>query len=134
MNTPVITFIVTLFLLLAIDGIWLNFVIKGFAKKQIGHLMAETVRLGPVAVFYPLYAGAIVLLIVLPAIYGEFSAVRVFLSGLLLGLAAYGAYDLTNHATLKKWPIIMTIVDMAWGSLLTGTAATATFLIVEKYL
>ena len=134
MRMSIIAFVVALLTLLVVDGVWLKFVVKGFVKNHIGHLMAEKARLGPIAVFYPLYAGVIVLLIVLPAIYGEFTAIRVFLSGTLLGLAAYGAYDLTNHATLKNWPVVMTIVDMAWGSLLTGTASVATFLIVERYL
>ena len=43
-----------------------------------------------------------------------------FLRGALLGLAAYGAYDLTNQATLKNWPLSITIVDMLWGTLATG--------------
>ena len=47
--------------------------------------------------------------------------------GGLLGLVAYGTYDITNLATLKGWPAIVAIVDIVWGTLLTGTIATISY-------
>jgi uncharacterized membrane protein len=44
-------------------------------------------------------------------------------SGALLGLVAYGTYDLTNQATLKDWPWVVTLTDLAWGAFVTGAAA-----------
>jgi hypothetical protein len=41
----------------------------------------------------------------------------------LLGLVAYGTYDLTNLATVKAWPWIVTLVDMAWGTVLATAVA-----------
>ncbi len=122
-----LSYFITLLLLIVFDGIWLSFVIKRFVTENIGHLMADSVKMGPVFVFYPLYALVITVLVVLPAIQGDFSPWKVLVFGGLLGLAAYGAYDLTNHATLKEWPFLMTVVDMSWGVTMTGVVSVLTF-------
>jgi uncharacterized membrane protein len=53
-------------------------------------------------------------------------------SGALLGLVAYGTYDLTNQATLKTWSTTITLADMAWGSVLTALAASAGYLAASR--
>jgi len=106
--------------MLVADGIWLTTMGKRFYGAQLGHLMGSTLKWGPVAVFYPLYAIGVMVLVVLPAVQAKTPLLKVFLLGALLGLIAYAAYDLTNQATLKNWPFIVTVVDMAWGALLTG--------------
>ena len=127
MKTNLLIYGIALLLLIIIDGIWLNFVIRNFVTHSIGHLMKERVDILPALFFYPLYALGIIILVILPAINGEFSLWKVFLMGSLLGLVAYGAYDLTNAATLKDWPLSMTVLDMAWGTLLTGAVSAGTF-------
>ena len=42
-----------------------------------------------------------------------------------LGLTAYATYNLTTMATLRQWPLQMTLVDMAWGTVASGLAAGA---------
>jgi uncharacterized membrane protein len=61
----------------------------------------------------------------MPALRENAPLQRAFLLGAALGLVAYGTYDLTNQATMKAWPAIVTAIDLAWGALLTGLAATA---------
>lgn len=34
-------------------------------------------------------------------------------------------YELTNIATTRGWPPLLTVVDIAWGPLLSGMAAAA---------
>ena len=58
----------------------------------------------------------------------------VFLTGALFGLVAYATYDLTNQATVKNWPMIVTLVDLAWGSFLTGTTATCAVIALRTFL
>lgn len=116
-------YLYTLLPLLIIDAIWL-YSMGGVYKKWIGHLMAPSFSLFPAAVFYPLYAAGVMFLIVMPALKTESSLMSVFLTGAILGLLAYGAYDLTNHATLRDWPLVMTVVDMAWGAFVTGLVST----------
>jgi uncharacterized membrane protein len=120
--THLIAYLSVLLSMAAIDAVWLK-VMKGFYVEHIGHLMAQKPTLIAGAVLYLLYAVGVTTLIIMPALNSGSSFLRVFLLGLLFGLVAYGAYDLTNQATLKEWPIIVTIVDMAWGALITGTIA-----------
>jgi uncharacterized membrane protein len=129
-----ITYFISLLLLLIFDAIWLLFLTKDFVSKSIGHLMAENIKIAPVLIFYPLYALAITVLIVLPAINGDFNPLKVLLLGGLLGLAAYGAYDLTNHATLKSWPAIMSVVDMTWGMSVTGGVSILSFYLANLFI
>jgi uncharacterized membrane protein len=120
MKTTLIAYFVTLVPMLVADGIWLTTMGKRFYGVQLGHLMGPALKWGPVAVFYPLYAVGVAVLVVLPAVQAKTPLLKVFLLGSLLGLIAYAAYDLTNQATLRDWPFVVTVVDMAWGALLTG--------------
>lgn len=117
-----LTYVTALVSLLVIDSVWL-FSMRPFYKKYIGYLMGESFKWGAAVVFYPLYALAIVIFIVAPALRNQTSLIHTFLLGALLGLTAYGAYDLTNHATIKDWSIVMTLVDMLWGAVLTGAVS-----------
>ena len=52
--------------------------------------------------------------------------------GALFGFVAYATYDLTNMATLRGWPTIVTIIDMAWGTFLSAAVAgIATFAVLQ---
>lgn len=126
-------FTAVLLSMLVLDGIWLLWIAKRFYASQIGHLMANSPKLGPVVMFYLIYALGLTFLVVLPAIQGNYSLVKVFGMGALIGLMAYGAYDFTNHATLRDWPTLMTIVDLLWGTFLTGTVVLIATYIV-RYL
>lgn len=117
--------------LLALDGIWLGLVSSAFYRKYLGHILAERFTLWPAAIFYPLYAFGILVFAVTPALSAG-SVWSAFFRGALLGLVAYGAYDLTNQATLARWPITVTLVDLAWGTLVTATVSAIAYLIVSK--
>lgn len=124
MKTIILSFFATLVPILVIDGAYLLTVGGTFYKNHIGHLMAPSVQLVPAAIFYLLYAVGVVVLLVLPAVKSGQGLGGVFLTGALLGLVAYGTYDLTNQSTLNGWPTIVTFVDLAWGAFLTGSATT----------
>jgi len=79
-------------------------------------------NLGIAALFYLFFTAAIVVLAVLPGLSGG-SIGTTLLYGAILGLAAYGTYDITNLSTLKNWPVAMSLVDMAWGTFLTAFSA-----------
>lgn len=117
---PYISVLASLFIL---DGIWLASTGKAFYGKHLAHLMAPSVSLLPVILFYLIYACGITVFVIFPALRSGVSLGHVFLFGALLGFVAYGAYDFTNQATLRDWPIMVTIVDLVWGALLTGMAS-----------
>ncbi len=117
----------TLILFLAIDVVWLGVLARDFYMSQIGDRMREQPDLFVAALFYLGYAGSIVFFAVNPALTAGSWKVAARNGG-LLGLTAYGAYELTNFATLPGWPAAMTLVDIIWGALLTGTAAAGGYL------
>ena len=118
------TYIYTLISLAALDSIWL-FSMGSTYKAWLAHLFAPALTYLPIILFYPLYAAGVVFFVVAPALRNGASLWQVFLAGAFLGLICYAAYDLTNHGTLRDWPLIVTVVDMAWGTLLTGLASVA---------
>jgi uncharacterized membrane protein len=114
----------TLVVFTGVDFVWLGRMGDSFYRPAMGGLAMEGFRLGPAIVFYLLYALGIVFFAVSPALASQ-SWKMAAAYGLALGLVSYGVYDLTNQATLKNWPLTLTLVDMAWGCFLTGLAALA---------
>lgn len=112
----------------AIDSVWLAFVANKFYKRQIGSLLADKPDFIAAAVFYILYMIGLVVFAIDPAL-EEDSLEKAMGLGALLGLVMYATYDLTNKATLKNWPVKVTVVDMIWGTFITGAVSTITFLI-----
>ena len=108
--------------ILIIDAVWLGLVAKGFYARQLGELMLDQPRLSIAAIFYVMYSAVVVLLASGPA-FRSGSLQDALVLGAILGFAAYGTYDITNMATLKNWPAFMSVVDMAWGAILTAAAS-----------
>jgi uncharacterized membrane protein len=116
-------FLVAASTMLIIDGIWLGIMMQRFYKKQMGDLVAKNANFVAAGLFYVLYVAGLVYLIIAPALENKISLGETFIRGAVFGLVAYATYDLTNQATLKNWPTIVTVVDLIWGTLLTGTVA-----------
>ena len=110
--------------LVVLDGIWLGFLTKDLYRREMGTLMTDSVRVVPAILFYVLYPAALVYLTMLTAPAGWAEAA---LRGAVLGLAAYGAYNLTNLAIIKDWPVSLTFVDLAWGLFVTAASACAAY-------
>jgi uncharacterized membrane protein len=108
--------------ILVIDAIWLGFIAKGFYARQLGDLMLDQPKLSIAALFYRPVLGRGGSARFRPA-FRSGSLQDALLLGAILGFAAYGTYDITNMATLKNWPVTMSLVDMAWGTLLTAAAS-----------
>lgn len=124
-------YLTTVGLFLLLDGLWIGVIAAGFYKKYLGYLMADNVNWYAVAVFYAVYAAGLVLLVVQPHM-GK-PILTAFALGAVAGLMAYGAYDLTNQATIKDWPLAVTLVDMAWGSIASGAVAAAVVYIARMF-
>lgn len=124
MKTFLVAYLSCLLVMLAIDAVWLAVMSKLFYPARIGHLLADKPSFLPAGVFYLVYVAGAAALVVVPAFNDASGYLKAFLYGALLGLVAYGTYDLTNQATLKDWPPLVTLVDLAWGALLTGAVCT----------
>ena len=107
---------------LAIDMLWLGVVARGFYRRQLGFLLADQVNWWAALSFYLLFVAGVLVFAVAPALQAG-SLSRALLLGGLLGLLTYGTYDLTNLATVKGWPLLVTLVDLAWGTALTAAVS-----------
>jgi len=121
-------YIIAFIIFLAIDAIWLGLVAPKFYKAQIGHLMADKPNLVAALVFYLIFIVGVVYFVVNPAVEAQ-SITKVLVAGVLFGLITYATYDLTNLATLKDWPIVVTVVDLVWGTTLSTLIGLFTYLI-----
>ena len=74
----------------------------------------------PAVLFYVIYITGLSFFVLEPAITENAGVYQSFIAGALFGLVTYATYDLTNHATLERWPLSVTVVDLVWGSILTG--------------
>ena len=113
---------VTLPIFFAIDLVWLGVVAKAFYRRHLGHLLAADVNWPAAIAFYLLFIAGIVLFAVRPALEAN-SAMRALAYGALFGFFTYATYDLTNHATMRDWPAIVTVVDLGWGTTLSAVVA-----------
>jgi uncharacterized membrane protein len=116
---------ITLFVFLVLDAIWLGLIAQPFYQTQIGFLLAEKANLAAASVFYLLYVAGLVFFVVEPALQAGTTPGRAALRGAFFGLVAYATYDLTNLATVDRWPIAVTAVDMAWGAALGALTTLA---------
>lgn len=108
----------------ALDASWLSVMGPRFYKPLLQGLLADTVRPAPALLFYILYIGGIVAF----AVTGGGASGRItgaIIRGAGFGLVAYATYDLTNQATMRTWPAVITIADLAWGMFATAVAASA---------
>ena len=124
-------FLVSLIFFFAVDMFWLGFVAKSFYTKQIGFLMKENINWTAALIFYILFIAALVLFVIQPAI-DKKSLQHAILMGAAFGFITYATYDLTNLATLKDWPLLVTIVDLCWGAFLAASVSALTYLISTK--
>ena len=124
-------FLVALIIFFAVDMFWLGFIAKRFYTKQIGFLMKENINWTAALIFYILFIAALVLFVIQPAI-DKKSLQHAILMGAAFGFITYATYDLTNLATLKDWPLLVTIVDLCWGAFLAASVSALTYLISTK--
>jgi uncharacterized membrane protein len=120
-------YIATAIAFVALDASWLSVMGPRFYKPLLQGLLADTVRPVPALLFYILYVGGIVVFAVAA---GSASGrlAGVIIRAVVFGLVAYATYDLTNQATMRTWPAVVTITDLAWGMFATAVAASAGYL------
>jgi len=117
-------YLATLIAFFAIDMVWLGLVARTFYRKYLGFLMAPNPIWLAAILFYLLFVVGVLVLAVLPGLEAG-SLKTTLLRGALFGLVAYATYDLTNLATVKEWPLIVTVVDLIWGTVLSTAVSCA---------
>ena len=114
----------TALVMIALDLLWLGVLAKPLYQQGIGHLMADRPSIPAAVFFYAIYPVGLMIFAVAPHASASGWAATL-LYGALFGFLAYATYDLTNLATLKGWPIGLSLIDMAWGTALSATSTAA---------
>lgn len=128
-----IAYVATAVVFLGLDVIWLRLAAQRLYRPLMGDMLLARFSLAPAALFYVIYIAGIVLFAVSPAFAtGRWTTSAFY--GACLGFLAYATYDLTNQATLKNWPVAVTIADLCWGTFLTAAAAAAGYLVARAFL
>ncbi len=126
----VIAYAATVVVFLGLDAVYLATIGGRMFKATLGDVLAPSFAVTPGVLFYLIFPIGLVIFAVTPALgTGRWSTALVF--GALLGFFAYGTYDMTNWATIRNWTPTISIVDVIWGTCLSGAAATAALLIVK---
>ncbi|CAM2362758.1 DUF2177 family protein [Listeria seeligeri] len=112
---------------LIFDLFWLLVVSKKMYEHFIGDLMGD-VRIFPAVIFYVIYVIGVTFFVLIPGT-EKGSIGYVILAGALFGLICYATYDLTNLATLKDWPVAMTVIDLVWGTAVTTVTSVIVYFI-----
>jgi uncharacterized membrane protein len=129
----ILLYIITLVVFFAIDMIWLGVVAKGFYRRHLGSFMSPKVNWIAAMLFYLLFIVGLLVFAVRPAFLAS-APLNALFYGALLGLISYATYDLTNLATLKDWPLIVTVIDLIWGTVLGGAVSFISTLLGRSLL
>ncbi|MFW5731243.1 MAG: DUF2177 family protein [Desulfonatronovibrionaceae bacterium] len=117
----------------AVDLVWLGLVAGRLYQKNIGHLLSPSVNWPAAIVFYLIYIAGILYFAVRPGLEIQSLARACFLGG-LFGFFTYATYDLTNLATLRDWPVFISVIDIVWGTVLCCLTAAGSYLIAVRLL
>ncbi len=124
-------FAITLPVFFAIDMLWLGLVAKNFYRAQIGSLLKTDVNWSAAILFYLVFIAGIVFFVLAPAL-EKTSWRHALFAGAAFGFITYATYDLTNLATMKDWPVLVTVVDLVWGTVLSASVSVISFAIARK--
>lgn len=123
----------TLVIFFLVDIVWLGVISKKLYKEYLGHLMAPNVNWAAALVFYFLFIAGLVFFVIMPAI-EKGDLMYAITVGAFFGLITYGTYDLTNLATLRDWPLNITIIDLIWGTFLNAATSGITYFVATRLL
>ena len=122
----VIIYLMATLVFFAVDIAWLGFIARDFYRNKLGNVVDVNIHWPAAIVFYLIYIAGILIFAILPALKtGSLQTAIVW--GALFGFFTYATYDLTNMATIRKWPLKVVVVDMIWGTILSATVAGVTF-------
>ncbi len=131
MLTYIRDYAITFVAFFLVDLVWLAFIARKLYQSNIGHLMATNVNWVAAILFYLLFIAGLLFFVIHPAI-AENSIKQAFIIGAFFGFITYATYDLTNLATLKDWPVFITVVDLIWGSTLCALTSGLSYFVIQK--
>lgn len=125
------TYFIALVVFFLIDIFWLVIVAKNVYQQELGYIMSDRPNWIAAVLFYLIFITGIVFFVINPSL-EKGSWTYALLVGMFFGFITYSTYDLTNLATVKDWPLKITIIDLIWGTSLGGLVSTITFFILKR--
>lgn len=116
----------------AIDILWLGFVAKNLYRDHLGHLMRASTNWPAAILFYMAFIGGLIFFVINPALEKDSYTYALVIGG-LFGFITYATYDMTNLATLKDWPLFITVIDITWGTVLNALTSMVSFFIINFF-
>ncbi len=131
MLTNLVGYGVALTIFVAADMVWLGIIASRLYRPTLGDIAISGVNFPPAILFYAIYPIGLLIFAIQPALKsGSISTAAIY--GALFGFFTYATYDLTNQATLRNWTLQLTLVDVAWGTILGALSASISFWLVTK--
>lgn len=124
-------YLITLPIFFLIDMLWLGVFAKNFYAKHLGFLMTKNIIWVAAIIFYLIFIAGLILFVITPAL-EKSSLLHALIFGALFGLVTYATYDLTNLATIKDWPLIVTIIDLVWGMIVSAAVSSIVYTIAAR--
>lgn len=132
MTNYIFLYLLTVPVFFIIDLLWLGVIANNFYQTKLGHLTGD-VNWAAAIGFYLVYIVGILLFAVIPALESD-SLYKALAWGALFGFFTYATYDMTNLATLRDWPIMVVVVDIVWGTILSGSVAAISYYLGKTFL
>lgn len=127
-------FLVSLGSMTVLDALWLGLIAPKFYRKYIGFIMLKSPNWMAAVIFYLIFIVGLTIFVVYPAWRNQYSILKTIGLGSIFGLVTYATYDLTNQATLKNWPIIVTLIDLLWGTVLTSAVSILAISVLKQLI
>ncbi len=126
-------YLISFLVFIVIDLIWLGIIAKNLYSKYLGYLMTDNINWFSAFIFYMIFIFGILIFVLNPALEKN-SLYHSIIFGALFGFVTYATYDLTNLATVKDWPLTITIIDLIWGSTLSSLTSSISFILIKKIM
>jgi uncharacterized membrane protein len=131
MTKLIITYLATLITFLAIDMVWLTWIARATYVAEMGDLIRKQPNITAAVIFYLLYAAGLMFFAIMPGLKAG-SVMQAMVLGAAVGLLAYGTYDLTNLSVLNGFSVRIALIDLAWGTVLSGVTTTIVATLMRK--
>jgi uncharacterized membrane protein len=104
------------------DLVMIPNVMRPLFQAALADQMLDSLRLGPAALFYVIHLAGLIWFAGVPLLRGG-SARGACLNGAFLGFVAYACYEMTSWTIMRDWTARLVVMDLAWGTVLSGAAA-----------
>lgn len=126
------SYLITIIVFFAIDIVWLEVLAKDLYREQLGFLLKDNFNTTAALIFYLFFVGGMLFFVINRAV--ELSSWQYALfAGAFFGFISYSTYDMTNLATVKDWPVLITVIDIVWGTFLCATTSFISYLVINYF-